>query len=176
MPANKLESAIISASRESADGPEHFLQNEIARAIWKQRFYVFLDVAEKTVRAQLEGVQQPSSSLKRFDMCVFYKHSERIRAVIELKTKATFSSTSIVLDAKKIEKHFAEDTPHASTGYLLAYSEAYRAHRVRLLGDRFRTTFLGALGPNWHLVRSFIGGDDARWKAKGWDAAWGIAL
>jgi hypothetical protein len=90
--------------------------------------------------------------------------------------KKAFSVTGIANDARKIEKHFKEDTPHATTGYLLAYSEGYGINRRNLLEKRFVTTFPNKLGSLWHLVTWFIGADDAKWEAKGLDAAWAIAL
>jgi hypothetical protein len=59
-----------------------------------------------------------------------YRQSERnrakVRAVIELKK--TFSVTGVTNDAKK-SKNISRRTPHATTGYLLAYSEDYGINR-----------------------------------------------
>ena len=99
-----------------------------------------------------------------------------MRAVVELKTKSTYSSTTIMADAKKIERHFEMDSPHAATGYILAYGEAYGPNRRYLLEKRFEETFPNKLGQHWRSVTSFIGADDGRWEAKDKDAAWGCGL
>jgi hypothetical protein len=136
MPANKLETAIISAAKEPAitypkttvgywlsHGPEHFLQNEVARAIWrKEGFLVFSDASGDRVRADLVGVRgrRPGTARRRFDISVFYKHGDKVRAVIELKTRATYSVAATAQDAKKIE-HLTSRThitpPPATSSY-----------------------------------------------------------
>jgi hypothetical protein len=192
MPANKLEKGIISAAKDAAvsysqmtggywlwHAPEHFLQNEVARAIWKEGFYVFVDTSGDRVRADLVGVRgrRPGTGRKRFDISVFYKHGNKVRAVIELKTRATYSVTATAQDAKKIENHF-KNANHATSGYLLVYGEADSAQRPnaeKSIETRFATTFPKRLGPQWQLVTFFLG-PDKYVDEKRRHHAWAIAL
>jgi hypothetical protein len=155
MPPNKLEDAILSACEKAADtyakmtngqwllhGPEHFLQNEVARAIWKLGFDVFIDASENRVQAELGVARSERSNAlrKRFDISVFYKHKNKVRAVIELKTRGTWSVTGVVKDATKIEGHF-RNKHRATTGYLLVYAEASGVKRRKDLSNRLQNQF-----------------------------------
>lgn len=128
--------------------PEMFLQAEVARGIWRRGFRVFIDASLDRIRQEIGSRKgrNPAASRKRFDISVWWRTRNSIRAVIEIKRD--WSITSIREDARKIKDSF-KLVDSADTGYLLVYSEANReptikkgsadweANRERLLRKRF---------------------------------------
>lgn len=128
--------------------PELFLQAEVARGIWRRGFRVFIDASLERIRQEIGSSKgrRPAASRKRFDISVWRKTSNSLRAVIEIKRD--WSISSIREDARKIKDSF-KLANSAPTGYLLVYSEANRerttrrrsadweANRERILRKRF---------------------------------------
>jgi hypothetical protein len=134
---NDLEKLIISAAKKSIalheqvtggdwfdSGPESFLQVCLAQQISKGgNFSVQLEASPKKVNRTLEAVHagKPSSNHnQRFDLIVWFKHEEKIRAIIEVKR--AWTKVGPVKDGEKIKKYLHQKNSKAKTGYLVVYS------------------------------------------------------
>lgn len=106
-----------------SEGPEVFLQTEVARAIWqadKKGRKVFIDLPNKRISEWLESkISLPREARQRPDIFIVNKSWDPI-AAIEVKTKGNF--TGVLKDAAKVKKSFKR-TGHPKVGYLLVYFE-----------------------------------------------------
>ena len=173
---NQLEKAIIegtqAAQREYefmtgwwlSHGPESFIMctvaNKVAR---KANFAVFIEASPKRILEErdekLRG-RPPASHKQRFDIVVWQKSKNNIRAIVEVKR--AYSITGLRKDREKIS-NYMDSNDFVSTGYLLAYTEAKGKKRENTLKNRLR---------NWArelscvLTGSFVDGKgDGEW---GW--------
>lgn len=148
-PMNNLEKAIIegtqTAQREYENmtgwwlshGPESFIMCSVAGMIAKKaNFYVFIEASPKRIREereeQLRG-RPPANHGQRFDIVVWKKSKNDIRAIIEVKR--AWSIADLRGDRKKISKYLASNK-FVNTGYLLAYTEAKGKRREITLNNR----------------------------------------
>jgi hypothetical protein len=149
---NQLEKAIIegtqAAQREYefmtgcwlSHGPESFIMctvaNEVAR---KANFAVFIEASPKKILEErdekLRG-RPPANHKQRFDIVVWQKAKNNIRAIVEVKR--AYSITGLRKDREKISNYMASSA-FVSTGYLLAYTEAkVKKKRENTLKNRLR--------------------------------------
>ena len=119
-------------------GPELFLQCEIARAIWKNGFWVGIDSSTKKTRGYLQEQRgaRALNSRKRFDIVVWHKsgRAPSLRAAMEIKRAYTIGP--VRADADKLKKHL-QQRGSAKTAYLLVYSEALGNRGLKTLEGRF---------------------------------------
>ena len=173
---NQLEKAIIegtqAAQREYesmtgwwlSHGPESFIMCTVASKVaQKANFAVFIEASPKKILEErdekLRG-RPPANHKQRFDIVVWQKSTNNIRAIVEVKR--AWSIANLRGDRKKISKYM-DSKDFVSTGYLLAYTEAKGKKRENTLKNRLR---------NWGselscvLTGSFIDGKgDGEW---GW--------
>lgn len=147
---NKLEKAVLQSAVAAQmkyramtggwwlwHGPESFLQVVIAQGLAKTiENAVYID----TSMGQMEdekgrGPGRPAADDgRRPDLSVWYKTSDRLRAVIEIKR--TTALRPIAADAKKIEGWLTHRNA-LTVGYILGYSEAKGKKRTTTLEKRF---------------------------------------
>src|SRR6267378_849952 len=148
MPSTKLDKLILNAAKTAqrtyidmtgqwlSHGPESFLQMEIARKIFRDGFYVFPDASDKKVLHEMgpNRGRPPKDLKKRFDLTVWNKTSDTLRAVIEIKATRRFDL--VARDKQKIDRRFKLSNPPVC-GYLLVYSEATGSTGTAKIHDRF---------------------------------------
>ena len=151
--------------------PEHFLQNEVARSIWEKGNGndVYIDASNTKVRADAEAKTKrgwpKKDSGKRFDISVWHRSKNTLKAVIEIKHGERTLFTRVKKDAKRIED--AAKCPNAaSVGYILVYSVKKNKEGIE---TDFRT-WKKELGSKWTLASHFVT------KPHNEDWAWGFAL
>lgn len=176
--STKLDALILDAATKAQEiyikmtgewlshGPESFLQMEIARKIFEDGSYVFPDASDKKVlHAMGPNPGRPPKDLrKRFDLTVWNKTNDTLRAVIEIK--ATTNYAPVAKDKEKIEKRFKLGKPPRD-GYLLVYSEAKGKEGSQKLKDRFNDW---SKRLDWKLADSIVKMDEE------YDYAWGFGL
>ena len=176
---NQLEQAIIDGAKASqrdyekmtgwwlSHGPESFLICTIANKLAKNAgFWVFVEASPKKIRKERDEHpprgRPPKNLGQRFDIVVWQKASNDVRAILEIKR--AWSITDLRGDRKKIAD-FMENSEYVNVGYLLAYTESKGQRRETTLTKRLK---------NWaerldcQLVGSTI-------NAKG-DGEWGWAV
>ena len=109
----------------------------------------------------------PANHKQRFDIVVWQKSKNNIRAIVEVKR--AYSITGLRKDRKKISKYM-DSNDFVSTGYLLAYTEA--GGKKRKSTPKKRENTLKNRLKNWAselscvLTGSFVDGKgDGEW---GW--------
>jgi hypothetical protein len=176
--STKLDALILGAATEAQEtyiamtaewlshGPESFLQMEVARKIFKDGFYVYPDASDKKVlHAMGPNPGRPPEDLrKRFDLSVWNKTTDTLRAVIEIK--AAYAYAPVAKDKEKIARRFQLGKPPRD-GYLLVYSETRGKTGNQKLQDKF-TKWSKRL--DWKLVGV------ATEMATEYDWAWGFGL
>lgn len=106
-------------------GPESFMVSSVARLIGKQGdFSVYLDASPKKIQKELEEHRRGrprKNQGKRFDIVVWRRASDRLRAILEVKR--AWSITGLRADRKKMAE-FLSSKNYDIAGYLLVYTEA----------------------------------------------------
>ena len=150
---NQLEKAILDGAKAAqseyedmtgwwlSHGPESFLMCTIANKVTKKGgFWVFVDASPKKIREEREDGpprgRPPKNLAQRFDIVVWAKASNDVRAIIEIKR--AWSIANLRGDRRKIAE-FMEKNEHVKTGYLLAYTEAKGRQRDTTLSHRLKT-------------------------------------
>jgi hypothetical protein len=173
---NTIEKAIIEGAKKAqreyeamtgwwlSHGPESFVICEVANEIVKKaNFSVFIEVSPKKIlferEEKLRG-RRPANYGQRFDIVVWHKSRNDIRAIVEIKR--AWSVANLSSDREKILKYMASNK-FVKAGYLLAYTEAKGKKRGDTLKNRFNY-WANALACS--LVGSFIDQEgDGQW---GW--------
>lgn len=147
---NQLEQAIFdgfkSAQRDYENitdgwwlwhGPEAFLMCSIARAINKKGGYsVYLDASPKKVQRDYDEPQKGrprNDQGKRFDLVVWKKSENKLKAIIEIKR--SLGVHSLLIDRKKMVA-FLRGNNDAIAAYLFVYTEAKGYRREITLNNR----------------------------------------
>jgi hypothetical protein len=175
---NKLEKAIIEGVKTAqkdyckmtggwwwlSHGPESFLQHAIAIKIHKQENYcVYPEASPKKIMKErddpLRG-RPPKNLDQRFDLVVWDKSTDNLRAILEIKR--AWSIADLKGDREKIETYIKQNK-FVKNGYLVAYSEAKSSETLknRLMHWANRL--------NCNLVNSHISPSDGEW-------VWAIGL
>jgi hypothetical protein len=188
-----------------SEAPEHFLQNEVARAVWlaKRSRKVFIDLSNQRIdewtqdKKNLLSPNQRNRPRQRPDI-VISNASWDHKAVIEIKTRGTSNFDVVLRDAEKIQ-----NSNHAMAGYLLVYFDGWKyrkkdeIHENRAaakghLDEQFinLTNKLKESDKRWFCVAKKVGGvggeltknellqrkpKNRKW-ARGRSFAWGIGL
>jgi hypothetical protein len=178
MKMNKIEEAIIEGTKVAqreydamtgwwlSHGPESYIMCIVANKIGKKADYsVFIEASPKKILSEREEKlrgRRPSNYGQRFDIVVWNKSRNDIRAIIEIKR--AWSMANLSGDREKILKYM-KSNKFVKAGYLLAYTEAKGLRRGDTLNNRLDHW---AQGLNCRLVGSFI-------DEKG-DGQWGWAV
>ena len=104
----------------------------------KRGFWVFVDASPKKIlkeRDERPRGRPPKNLDKRFDMVVWQKASDKIRAILEIKV--AWNITSLRSDRKKIAL-FMKNNEYVNAGYLLLYTEAKGTRREETLSNRLK--------------------------------------
>jgi len=169
---NKLERAIIDGVKTAqkdycemtggywwlSHGPESFLQHLIAIKINKQEgFYVYPEAWPKKIMKERDYHSRgrpPRNLDQRFDLVVWNKSSDNLRAILEIKR--AWSISDLRDDREKIGTYIRQNK-FVKTGYLVAYTEAKRSETLlnRLISWANRL--------NCDLVESHIGPSEGEW-------------
>ncbi len=176
---NNLEKTILKAAKNAQEiycemtgywlwhAPEHFFQNVIARAIWKNGHNVFIDASNGKVKRDAEDNKKRGrprkDTGKRFDISVWYKRTKTLKAVIEIKRGYSLNFNLVKKDAEKIE-YAVNSSKGAKSGYILLYSEIKDKKALQGLFCQW------AKDLEWRLVDSFVT------KPHDEEYAWGVAL
>jgi hypothetical protein len=118
---NKIEEAIIEGTRKAqreyeymtgwwlSHGPESFIMCEVAYMIAKKAdFSVFIEASPKKILSEREEKlrgRRPANHGQRFDIVVWHKSRNDIRAIIEVKR--AWSIANLRGDSEKIIKYMA---------------------------------------------------------------------
>lgn len=166
---NKLERAIL-GSAERAQGtcmrmtggwwlwhaPESFLQHQIARAIVRTGNEVFTEASPAKIAREhnspLRG-RPAHNKQKRFDIVVWQRSQNLLRAAIEIKRTSTLQP--VVKDAVKLRKYLDQRNSHG-VGYLLVYSEAKGANRVERLRKRASSAAAHLKATGWTMLSAVV--------------------
>jgi hypothetical protein len=160
---NQLEKAIIDGTRTAqkeyqkmtegwwlSHGPESFIEHAVAIKVARIGFSVYPEASPKKIRLDLKAPPRgrPAKNLgQRFDIVVWYKTTNKIRAIIEIKR--AWSIRSLRGDRTKVA-NFLRQKRGAHAGYLLAYTEAKGtrcettlSRRLDYWADHFECTLAG---------------------------------
>jgi len=159
---NQLEKAIINGAEDAqkeygeltggwwlSHGPESFIEHSIAIKIKKKGFWVYPEASPRKIMKERNDHPRgrpPKNLGQRFDLVVWSKSSNNIRAIIEIKR--AWNITSLLNDREKIAT-FLKLNEYVKSGYLLAYTEAKGEKRADTLSNRLD---YWALGLNCRLV------------------------
>lgn len=140
---NNLEKAIIQgaeiAQKEYSEltnwwlshGPEYFITCEVSKNIAKSNGYlVFPEASPKKIKSEINLVKRgpvPKSDGERFDIVVWEKHTQNIRAIIEIKR--SYNINPIRNDLNKVKDHLKKMN-FVKNGYILAYHEAKKIETI----------------------------------------------
>jgi hypothetical protein len=210
-----IEKTILKAARSAAkkysamadgawlsEGPEHFLQNEVAQAVWREskKNWVLIDLSNGKINKWIEDkLCLPRDVRKRPDIYVVDHSWDHPIAVIEVKTKGDLNN--VLKDAKKIKDSFKY---HGAPGYLLVCRDGFKylnkgtKSQKRKAAERHRDGQFSKLrkmlrksDPRWSCISKKCGGTtggettDAevsqtplkkRNHARGTTYAWGVRL
>lgn len=115
-------------------GPESILQMQIALLLHGD-YYVDVETSPRKINEDKDKKPRgrpPKNKNHRFDVIVWKKSSQRIRAIVEIKR--TSKTGALKPDAAKLRKYRAGAASDEFDGYLLVYSEAKRGatldHRI----------------------------------------------
>lgn len=132
---NMLEDAMLVGAEEAqktyermteghwlGHAPELFLQSEVARAIFGAGFSVYVDASVSKTKLDMKKApgRPTKDKKKRFDISVWNKSDNTLRAVVEIKR--TYFIGALKSDAKKIVNYLRQKGS-AKTGYLLVYTD-----------------------------------------------------
>jgi hypothetical protein len=148
--------------------PESFIQVLVAQRIATLEHQVYIDTSLKKIVQDIGRRHRgrPSTNIRqRPDISVWFKTSDTLRAVIEIKRAWQFRP--VRLDAMKLTKYLRQKGA-AGTGYLLVYSEINGQRRRVKLRNRFEKW---ANRLSWTLVGHIV-----RTSHVDTDWAWGFAL
>jgi hypothetical protein len=150
MGANQLEQAIMQGAVRAhrcyeqvsggcwlRHGPEHFVGPYIAEAVAKTDHIVYLEKSPAKIdkeRRWMRVGRPPSNKRERFDAAIWYKATERLKAIVEIKLMAGGTLGPIRKDAEKVRKHLAQG--RAKKGYLLVYTVSKGRRRAIELPKR----------------------------------------
>jgi hypothetical protein len=149
---NQLEEAIIGCTRAAqrdyekmtagwwlSHGPESFIMCSVANKLSrKMGFWVFVDTPPKRIlkeRDERPRGRPPKNQDNRFDMVVWQKASDEIRAVVEIKK--AWNIIGLLSDRKKVA-WFMKKNKYVNAGCLLAYTEAKGTRREKTLLNRLK--------------------------------------
>lgn len=133
---NKLEKGILDGARAAqkeyeemtgwwlSHGPESFIEYAVARAVGKQGFTVFPEASPKKIMNERDHRPRgrPRKNLgQRFDIVVWLKASDQVRAILEIKR--AWSIADLRSDREKVAT-FLQRNNFVRAGYLLIYTEA----------------------------------------------------
>src|SRR5208282_4667903 len=113
---------------------------------------------------------------QRFDVVVWQKTSNKVRAIIEIKRGGPEVFAQVAKDADKLKKYLSMKGAHG-TGYLLFYSEASGSNRRPKIKDRIQTLSKRLKPRGWKQVKCKIGnrsGEPPDEKGRLW--SWCICL
>jgi hypothetical protein len=161
---NQLEDVIIKAVKTAqrdyenmtggwwlSHGPESFLMSAVASKISKKgEFWVFLDASPKKIQKELKehprGRPRKKNQGKRFDLVVWKKASEELRAILEIKR--AWNIIGLRADRKKMAEYVKSNKDYDIAAYLLAYTEARRentlSNRLKSWTDRLDCTLVAS--------------------------------
>jgi hypothetical protein len=117
--------------------PEHFLQNAIMLSLGKTHEVY----AEATRRKITDGMgrpprgRPPRSRAYRFDLVVWHKTKDTLKAVIEIK-RSWRNDTALQRDAERIRRSISS-AQRSRAGYLVVYSEVSVKKGKELLLENF---------------------------------------
>jgi len=177
---SQLEKAVIDGAKTAqkdygdmtegwwlSHGPESFIEHTIAIKVRKQGFWVYPEASPKKImeeRNDRPKGRPPRNLGQRFDLVVWDKSDDNIRAIFEIKK--AWNITSLRGDRKKIAT-FLNRNEYVKSGYLLAYTEAKGGRRAETLSNRLA---YWAEGLNCALVGTHI---DAQGDG---ESGWAIGL
>lgn len=146
---NQLEKAVIDGAKAAqkeygemtggwwlSHGPESFLEHAVATKVKKKGFWVYPEASPRKImkeRNDRPKGRPPKNIGQRFDLVVWEKSNDNIRAIFEIKR--AWNITSLRGDRKKIET-FLKRNEYVKSGYLLAYTEAKGMRRANTLSNR----------------------------------------
>jgi hypothetical protein len=149
---NKLEQAIVDGARAAqreyesmtgwwlSHGPESFIEHHVAHSVSsKAGFIVFPEASPRKILEEKNERPKgrPASNLgQRFDIVVWYKAKNDVRAVVEIKRAWTVSD--LRSDRDKVEKFVKANNRGNGTGYLLVYTEAKGRSRAADLSEKVK--------------------------------------
>jgi len=119
-------------------GPESIITSILAMQISKKgKFLVFPEASPKKVQKTIGTKKRGRPSKvqgKRFDLVVWAKTGNMLRAIVEIKHAWNFPQ--LQRDQKKIA-HYMKGQKNRIAGYLLAYTEARGSYPRKKLEKRF---------------------------------------
>ena len=145
---NDLEKAILRGAKNAerkyewltgghwlSHAPESFLQMTVAMELRKKtKNCIYVDASHNKIKADQDERRlgrPPGNEHERPDISVWFKTSNELRAIIEIKLAYRFAGVNS--DATKIRKILRHK--QSALGYLLVYSEEYK---LETLKQRFR--------------------------------------
>lgn len=147
---NQLEQAMIEGAKIAqknymkmtgdwylSHGPESFLQHTIAINICeKLGFRVYPEASPKKIMKERnvhKGGPPKKNLYQRFDLVVWDKSSNNLRAILEIKRAWTIGP--LFADQEKIA-NFIKKNEYVKLGYLLAYTDGQGEKRKETLSNR----------------------------------------
>lgn len=137
-------------------GPESYLQYELARSIARTSHLVYTEASPKKIAQEHDIVfrgRPPKISRRRFDLVVWRKSENSLRAIIEIKRAGR--PEPVISDARKVESYLNLKYSNG-TGYLVVYSEAKDAKRRSTLARRIEKILEILRNRGWLLVTQRI--------------------
>jgi hypothetical protein len=104
--------------------PEHYLQNFILLHLGEKGHDVYAEATRKKIAdgsGRPARGRPPTAKAARFDLVVWKKTADELRAVIEIKRCLSLVS-AVHNDTKRIKRSLSSSQP-AKAGYLVVYSE-----------------------------------------------------
>ncbi len=151
---NDLERAILRAAQsahrryEAISGgwwlghaPEFFLTTYVGNHIARKGWAIYLDASPKKINTDEDGKKRgrrPGNIKKRFDIVVWNKSSDDIRAITAVQR--AWEISPLVPDSKKVRTQAGRSKAGTKSGYMLVYSDAKRLSGgppTKTLDDRF---------------------------------------
>lgn len=116
--------------------PEFFLTVHVARGIGRRNWEVWCDASPRKIVEANTAVRQgrqPLNKNHRFDIVVWHKSEDTVKALIEVKK--AWSIATLKADVRKLRKQSRMKKAAAKAGYLLVYSEAKHKRHERIGRD-----------------------------------------
>lgn len=191
MQMNKLEKAILDGSLkahrdyEKMSGgwwlwhaPEAFLQYAIAQSITKLGYDVFPEASPVKINDEhdkpLRG-RPLKNKRQRFDLVVWSKSSEKVRAIIEIKRGGPTIFGQIPKDGKKLKAYLNKGNSDG-TGYLLFYHEGSGPNRLNKMQKRIEKLRERLKPKGWVLFEPIFKAKNEKPETDGTAFSWCVGL
>lgn len=132
-------------------GPEYFITSIVAKHIATEHgCCVFPEASPKKIKKEINAPPKrgpvPKSDSQRFDIVVWHKASNTVKAIIEVKRAYTIKPLQD--DKKKILDYMNKNQDLVKNGYLLVYTVAKKVdtlpNTLRSWAERLKCTLVGS--------------------------------